>query len=78
MVPTCQKIIIYYQNSSLKLRTFQYNMGCVTTKPVLGGGVAINKDEDQPMRQHSLISAFVIRLSESIVSRLATHEISTL
>ena len=33
---------------------------------------ANNKDADQPARPRSLISAFVIRLLESIISRLAT------
>ena len=35
-----------------------------------------NKGADQPAHPRSLISAFVIRLSESIISRLATSEIS--
>ena len=39
-------------------------------------GFANNKGADQPARSRSLISAFVIRLLESITSRLATSEIS--
>ena len=40
--------------------------------------VANNKGPDQPAHSHSLISAFVIRLLKSIISRLATtSEIST-
>ena len=35
-----------------------------------------NKGADQPAHPRSLISAFVIRLLESIISRLATNEIS--
>ena len=35
-----------------------------------------NKSADQPVHQHSLISAFIIRLLESIISSLATSEIS--
>ena len=35
-----------------------------------------NKDADQPVHPRSLISAFVIHLLESIISRLATSEIS--
>ena len=45
-----------------------------------GGGVANNKgnnkEADQPAHMPSLISAFVIRLLESIISRLASSEIS--
>ena len=39
-------------------------------------GFGNNKDADQPAHLHSLISAFVIHLLESIISRLATSEIS--
>ena len=35
-----------------------------------------NKGADQPAHLRSLISAFVIRLLESIISRFATNEIS--
>ena len=35
-----------------------------------------NIGADQPTHPRSLISAFVIRLFESIISRLATYEIS--
>ena len=38
--------------------------------------VANNKNADQPTHPRSLISVFVIRLLESIISRLATIEIS--
>ena len=37
---------------------------------------ANNKGGDQPAYQHSLISTFVIHLLESIISKLATSEIS--
>ena len=37
-----------------------------------------NKGADQPAHLHSLISAFVISLSKSIISRLATGKISIL
>ena len=37
---------------------------------------ANNKGADQPAHPRSLISAFLIRLLESIISRLATSEIS--
>ena len=36
---------------------------------------ANNKGEDQPAHSRSLISAFVIRLLESIISKLAASEI---
>ena len=39
-------------------------------------GVANNTDADQPAHPRSLISAFVIRFLESIMSRLTTSEIS--
>ena len=38
---------------------------------------ANNKGANQPVHPRSLISAFVIRLLESIIYRLATSEIST-
>ena len=41
-----------------------------------GGGVANNTGADQIVHSRSLISAFVIRLLEIIISRLATTEIS--
>ena len=44
-------------------------------KPVVGGFANI-KGSGQPAHPRSLISAFVIRLLESIISRLATFEIS--
>ena len=37
---------------------------------------ANNKGADQPVHPLSLISTFVIRLLESIISKLATSEIS--
>ena len=39
-------------------------------------GFANNKDADQPAHSHSLINPFVIRFLESIVSKLASGEIS--
>ena len=40
-------------------------------------GFANNKGADQPVHPHSLMSGFVIRLLESIISRLVTNEISS-
>ena len=57
-------------------------MGLVARNPVFGGGGggggggANNKGKDQPALPHSLISAFVIRLLETNISRLTTSEIS--
>ena len=42
----------------------------------LSSGVCKNKGADQPAHMCSLISAFVIRLLESSISKLATGEIS--
>ena len=42
----------------------------------LSSGFANNKGADQPARPRNLISAFVIRLLESIISKLATSKIS--
>ena len=60
-----------------------YKMGLVVRKPVFffvffwgGEGLANNIGTDQPEHPRSLISAFVIRFLESIISRLATSEIS--
>ena len=40
------------------------------------GGVANNTDAEQPAHPRSLISVFVVRVVESIISKLATGEIS--
>ena len=46
-----------------------------TRENLSSGGVANNKGAEQPAHPHSRISAFVIRLLESIISRYATREI---
>ena len=38
-------------------------------------GFENNKDTDQPAHPHRLISAFVIRILESIISKLASRKI---
>ena len=43
---------------------------------ILSSGFANNKGTDQPAHPHSLISTFVIRLLERIISKVATSEIS--
>ena len=51
-------------------------MGLDARKPDFGGKFAKNKDADQPAHSRSLISACVIRVLESTISKLATSEIS--
>ena len=53
------------------------NLGLEGREPVLGGGVgADNTGADQLAHLRRLISAFVVRLFESIISKLTTSEIS--
>ena len=47
-----------------------------STPENLSSGCANNKGADQPAHMCRLISAFVIRLSKSVISRLTTSEIS--
>ena len=47
-----------------------------STPENLSSGIANNKGADQPANLHSLISAFVICLLKSIISILASSEIS--
>ena len=51
------------------------NYGCRHEKTCLRG-LANNTGADQPVHPGSLISAFVIRILESTISKLATIEIS--
>ena len=48
----------------------------VLTGENLSWGFANIKDADQPVHPRSLINAFVSRLLESFISKLATSEIS--
>ena len=48
----------------------------VSTKENLSSGFVNNKGADQPADPHCLISTFVIRLLECIISKLVTKEIS--
>ena len=43
-----------------------------TVEENLSSGFAINKGADQPAHPHSLISAFIISLLESIISKVAS------
>ena len=47
-----------------------------STQENLSLGFVNNKGAGQPVHPHRLISAFVIRFLESIISKLATGEIS--
>ena len=63
------------------LRTFQmplvHRQIRASSRENLSSGAANNKGADQPGHPRSLISDFVILLLESIISRLATSEISS-
>ena len=50
-------------------------LSMASTRENLSSGFANNKGADQPAHPRSLISAFIIRLMESIISRLATREV---
>ena len=50
-------------------------MGLHARKPAFGG-FGNNIDADQPAQSRRLINAFVIRFLESLISKLATSEIS--
>ena len=53
-----------------------YSLIWVSTRETYLRGFATNKGADQPAHTRSLISAFVVHLLESIISRLAISEIS--
>ena len=53
------------------------NINWALTRENLSSGFANNKGADQPAHLRSLISAFVIHLLESIISKLVTSKIST-
>ena len=62
--------------SGVKVKlNFSPYMGLDARKTCLGGS-GNNKSADQPTHPPSLISAFVIRFLESIISKLATGDIS--
>ena len=52
------------------------NTNTTTTQENLSSGFANNIGADQPAQSRNLISAFVICLLESIISKLAIMEIS--
>ena len=53
---------------------FHFYMGLDARKPVFGG-LANNTGADQPAHMRSLISAFVIRVLESSIYKLASGDI---
>ena len=77
LLPKFRSLTLLYMSTwvfSAKL-CVHVHMSLDARKPVFGG-VANNKDTDQPAHPRRLISAFVICLLESIISRFATTEIS--
>ena len=56
-------------------KILEHNTGLDVRKLVFGG-FANNKGADQTAHMHSLISAFVVHLTKSIMSRHSTSEIS--
>ena len=56
----------------------KHSTGLNTRKFNLSSGFASNKGADQPEGSRSLISAFVIRFFESIITKVATSEISNI
>ena len=63
------------QNGYFYIGINPYDMGLHVRKPIFSG-LRDNKAADQPAHPHRLIGAFVIRLLERIISRLAMSEIS--
>ena len=61
------------------MSTINNKMGLDARKTIFGGGggggVANNTGADQPVQMHRLISAFVIRYYESVISKLATGQV---
>ena len=60
------------QNTELRADMYIW----ASTRENLSSGVANNTGADQPAPPRSLLSAFVVRLMESIISRLASSKIS--
>ena len=68
--------MLFAQRELDPIQFFIYEHIRALARENLFSGFAINKGADQPAHPRRLISAFVIRLLESIMSRLATREIS--
>ena len=67
-----QKCISVYTMPKLQAETF--TEGTNMTSVYLSSGLMNNKGADQPAHPHSLISAFVFRSFESIISRLSVDK----
>ena len=52
------------------------NIICASVRENLSSGFANNTDADQPAHPRSLISAFVIRFWDSVISKLAAGKLS--
>ena len=66
-----------HQNpADLDLECFQNRINWALTRESLSSGVCDNKGPDQPAHPRRLISAFVIRFLESIISKLTTSKIA--
>ena len=82
--PTCKEIPKIIFQLYILLNTINYLegfkmhniIGALSTLENLSSGTASNKGADQTAHPCCLISAFVIHLLESIISRLAMSEIS--
>ena len=62
---------VYLYTPCPKLQPEKFTEGTNMTSVYLSSGIVNNKGADQPAHQHSLISAFVFRSFESIISRLS-------
>ena len=62
---------MYLYTPCPKLQPETFTESPNTTSVYLSSGLVNNKGADQPAHPHSLISAFVFRLFESIISRLS-------
>ena len=60
---------VYLHTSCPKLQTETFTECTKMTSVYLSSGLVNNKGADQPSHSHSLISAFVFRSFESIISR---------
>ena len=70
-----EKVLILTKTVDLDLHCLLHK-SLDARKPVFGQGFANNKGPDQPAYPGSLISAFVISLLESIISRIAISNFS--
>ena len=62
---------VYLYTPCPNLQPEKFTEGTNMTSVYLSSGLVNNKGADQPAHPHSLISAFVFRSFESIISRLS-------